>query len=104
MGYVRLMSPSPRADRIRACLAATFAPAVLDVVDESALHAGHAGARSGGETHYRVLMVADSLGSLNRVARSRAVHDALAPEFASGLHALSLTLRTPAEHSGPRGN
>lgn len=104
MGYLRLMSASPRADRIRACLAATFAPTVLDVVDESALHAGHAGARAGGETHYRVLMVAASLGSLNRVARSRAVHDVLAPEFASGLHALSLALRTPDEHPGSPGN
>ena len=101
MRYVRPMPALTRAERIHACLTAAFAPVVLDVADESALHAGHAGARAGGETHYRVLMVAASLGSLGRVARSRAVHDALAPEFASGLHALSLTLRSLDEHRGP---
>lgn len=98
------MQPSRRVDRIHAHLSASFAPTVLDVADESALHAGHAGARAGGETHYRVVMVAASLAGLNRVARSRAVHEALAPEFASGLHALSLVLRAPDEHSEPRGN
>ena len=104
MGYVGAMPPPTRADRIHACLTAAFAPVLLDVTDESALHAGHAGARSEGETHYRVLMVAASLDGLSRVARSRAVHDALAPEFASGLHALSLALRAVGEHPGLTGN
>lgn len=94
------MQTPTRAARIHALLASAFAPDRLEVVDESARHAGHAGARPAGETHYDVLLVADALSGLGRVARSRAVHDVLAPEFVTGLHALSLTLRTPAEQSG----
>jgi stress-induced morphogen len=69
------------------------------VVDESARHAGHAGARPGGETHYAVLLVSEAFRGMSRVARSRAVHAALAAEFGTGMHALSLTLRTPQEHA-----
>lgn len=93
------MQMTTRADRIRAALSAAFSPAELEVMDDSAQHAGHAGAQPGGETHYSVLLVARSLDGLGRVARYRAVHDVLAPEFAAGLHALSLTLRTPEEHA-----
>jgi len=86
-----------RAARLEAVLRAAFAPAELRVVDDSARHAGHSGARPGGETHYSVLVVADAFRGMSRVARSRAVHEALAAEFAAGLHALALTLRTPEE-------
>ncbi len=89
-----------RAERIRAALLATLAPAHVEVVDDSARHAGHAGARPGGETHYSVLVVSSRFEGLARVARHRLVNDALGTEFAGGLHALSLTLRTPGEH-GP---
>ena len=89
-----------RADRIATALTVRFAPAALRVVDDSARHAGHAGAAPGGETHYSVLMVAAAFEGMNRVARSRAVHETLAAEFAGGLHALALTLRTPAEQAG----
>ncbi len=94
-----------RAERITGILTDRFAPAVLHVVDDSARHAGHAGAAPGGETHYSVLLVAERFSGQSRVARSRAVHDALAAEFAGGLHALALTLRAPAEHAAapPRG-
>ena len=88
---------SIRADRIAARLTEAFAPVILQVVDESARHAGHAGAAPGGETHYAVTLVAAAFEAQGRVARSRAVHAALAEEFSTGLHALSLTLRTPAE-------
>ena len=74
-----------------------FTPVVLRVVDDSARHAGHAGARPGGETHYSVVMVAEAFRGMSRVARSRAVHAALAAEFSGGMHALALTLRTPEE-------
>jgi stress-induced morphogen len=84
-----------RQDRIRATLIQAFAPALIEVEDESARHAGHAGAAPGGETHYRVILVSARFAGMNRVARSRAVHAVLAPEFASGLHALSLDLRVP---------
>ncbi|WP_428484854.1 BolA family protein [Rhodopila sp.] len=94
---------STRAERIRVALTQAFAPALLDVQDDSARHAGHAGARAGGQTHYTVLVVAASFQGLSRVARSRAVHATLAAEFgdadAGGMHALGLTLRTPQEHA-----
>ncbi len=80
-------------------LRAVFAPTVLTITDESARHAGHAGARPGGETHYDVLLVSEAFRGMSRVARSRAVHEALAGEFAGGMHALSLTLRTPEEQA-----
>ena len=64
-------------------LETTFKPALLEIVDESAKHANHAG-RNGlpaGETHYRVRMVATALEGQSRVVRSRAVHEALDAEF-----------------------
>ncbi len=87
-----------RAERLRAVLAQNFPADVLDIVDDSARHAGHAGARAGGQTHYSVLLVSASFRGQSRVSRSRAVHAVLADEFAGGLHALALTLRTPEEH------
>jgi BolA protein len=89
-----------RAARLEAVLTRVFSPTLLRVVDDSARHAGHAGAQPGGETHYSVLLVSPAFAGMSRVARSRAVHAAVAPEFASGLHALALTLRTPDEAAG----
>jgi BolA protein len=86
-----------RKARIESALTAAFQPHRLDVNDESALHAGHAGARDGGQTHYEVVMVSAAFSGLGRLARSRAVHEVLANEFAGGLHALSLKLRAPDE-------
>jgi BolA protein len=86
-----------RAARLEAVLTQAFSPTLLRVVDDSAQHAGHAGAQPGGETHYSVLLVSTAFHGMNRVARSRAVHAALAAEFSAGMHALSLTLRTPEE-------
>jgi stress-induced morphogen len=89
-----------RADRIAEALRAAFVPASVEVVDDSHRHAGHAGARPGGETHYSVRVVSSAFEGMSRVARSRAVHDALAGEFSGGLHALALTLKTPGEAGG----
>ena len=86
-----------RATRLETALTRAFSPTLLRVVDDSAHHAGHAGAQPGGETHYSVLLVSEAFRGLNRVARSRKVHEVLQAEFADGLHALSLTLRTPDE-------
>lgn len=86
-----------RAHRIQTAIETGFAPATVTVLDESHQHAGHAGARPEGETHYRVRVVSPAFAGMTRVARSRAVHDLLAAEFASGLHALSLSLQTPEE-------
>lgn len=93
------MQTQTRAARIEQILRQEFAPALIDVQDESHRHAGHAGARPGGETHYAVLLVAESFVGQSRVARARAVHARLEAEFANGLHALALTLRTPVEHA-----
>jgi BolA protein len=70
---------------------------VLEVQDDSHLHAGHAGAAPGGETHYSVRLVSPAFAGLGRLARSRAVHATLADEFAGGLHALALKLQAPGE-------
>lgn len=82
-------------DRIRAKLQAEFAPERLEIVDESALHRGHAGARPGGETHFRVTIVATAFRGKSRLQRQRAVHAALKDELAGGIHALSLSARGP---------
>jgi BolA protein len=88
-----------RSDRLRATLTAAFNPLELEVVDESAHHAGHAGASAAGETHYRIGLVSAAFEGQSRVARSRAVYQSLGEEFSSGLHALSLTLRSPRERT-----
>ena len=84
-------------DWIEAKLAAELAPARLDVVDESHLHAGHSGARPGGETHFRVDVVSAAFEGKSRVDRHRVVNVLLAEAFARGLHALAVKARTPAE-------
>jgi stress-induced morphogen len=89
-----------RSERILAALRAAFPPAEVEVVDDSHRHAGHAGAAPGGETHYTVRVISPAFAGMSRVARSRAVHDALAAEFAAGLHALALNLKTPEEARG----
>jgi BolA protein len=79
-----------RSERIREILSVTFSPSVLEITDDSANHAGHAGAQPGGETHYTVKIVSDEFTGLSRVSMQRAVLDALKPEFETGLHALSI--------------
>ena len=78
-------------------LTEALAPTRLRVIDDSHLHAGHAGARPQGETHFRVEIVAACFEGLSRIARQRRVHDVLAEELAGPVHALALSLRTPAE-------
>ena len=86
-----------RAARLEAALRQALEPALLVVEDESARHAGHAGAHPAGETHYKITAVSTRFDGLGRLARSRMVHTLLAPEFSNGLHALSLTLRSTNE-------
>ena len=86
-----------RAERLRRAIEHHFEPLELRVVDDSARHRGHAGATAAGETHFDVAVVSARFRGMNRVARARAVHAALGPEFGSGLHALALSLRTPEE-------
>jgi BolA protein len=86
------------AETIRQKLTARFAPTRLEIIDESHRHAGHAGAREEGETHFAVTIVSAAFASLNRVARQRLVYDTLAEELATRIHALSLTTLTPDEN------
>ena len=90
------------AETIRRKLIERLAPTRLDIVDESHRHAGHAGARPEGETHFVVTIVATAFGGLNRVARQRLVYDILADELAGRVHALSLTTQAP-DDPHPRG-
>ena len=85
------------ADAIRAKLTAGLAPARLDIVDESHRHAGHAGARAEGESHFNVTIVAAAFAGQSRVARQRLVYGLLAEELRTDIHALSLTTLAPAE-------
>jgi BolA protein len=80
----------PVRDAIVAKLSAKFAPTHLEVIDESARHQGHAGARPGGETHFRVRIASPQLADLSRVSQHRAVMDALDSELKGGLHALAI--------------
>ncbi|HXZ14740.1 MAG TPA: BolA family protein [Roseiarcus sp.] len=84
-------------DRIIARLTEGLEPQRLAVIDESDRHAGHAGARPGGGTHYRVRIVSAKFAGLSRVARHRLVYDLLPAEFADGLHALALHAEAPGE-------
>ena len=89
------------AATIRDKLMSAFAPSLLEVVDESARHAGHAGATRGdgsqGETHFQVRLVSAVFEGVPRVERQRRVYAALADELAGPVHALSLKALTPAE-------
>jgi BolA protein len=85
------------ANTIRSKLVSALAPVRLDIGDDSHLHAGHAGARPEGETHFRLTIVTEVFDGMSRVARQRLVHDILSDELAGPVHALALTLRSPAE-------
>lgn len=85
------------ADSIRAKLTAGLRPARLEIEDESHRHAGHAGARPEGESHFRVTVVAAAFAGQSRVARQRLVYGLLAEELRTDIHALSLTTLAPEE-------
>lgn len=89
------------AAAIRDKLTAAFAPVALDVQDQSASHAGHAGATRGdgsqGETHFHVRIVSAAFEGVSRVQRQRLIYDALKDELAGPVHALSVSALTPSE-------
>ena len=77
--------------RIRRKLTNAFAPILLEIVDESAKHVGHAGHRTGGETHFRVKIVSKKFAGLAKVAAHRLVYEVLADDMVEGgIHALAL--------------
>jgi len=92
------MEAGERRSRIEARLAERFEPVHLEVIDESHLHAGHAGAKSGAG-HFRVAIVSDRFAGASRVERQRLVYAALADEMGPEIHALSMQTLTPDEWS-----
>nr|WP_179403970.1 BolA family protein [Burkholderia guangdongensis] len=88
-------SAAERIALIEAQLAAALAPVSLAVQDDSAQHAGHAGAAAGG--HYTVTIVSAAFAGKSRVARHRLVYDALADAMRRGIHALAIVALTPEE-------
>ncbi|MHA1598123.1 MAG: BolA family protein [Alphaproteobacteria bacterium] len=85
------------AETIKQKLTETLSPLRIDVIDESHMHAGHAGARPGGESHFRVEIVAAAFEGKSRVDRQRLVYGALAEEMAGPIHALALKTLSPSE-------
>jgi BolA protein len=82
-------------ERIRNIVATALSPARLEVVDESGLHAGHAGAVPGKTTHVRIVVEADAFRGKSRIECHRAVNELLKDEIAAGLHALAIEARAP---------
>lgn len=87
-----------RLARIRAHLQAALAPSVLELGDDSALHAGHPGAASGGG-HYRVKIVSERFEGLKLVMRHRLVYDSVHDMMRTEIHALAITALAPSEVS-----
>lgn len=89
------------ADDIRRKLTDAFSPSVLDVIDDSASHAGHGGATRAdgthGETHFQVRLVSAAFDGVGRVERQRRVYAVLAEELRGPIHALSLSALSPLE-------
>lgn len=84
-------------ERIRVILQRKLQPASIEIADDSARHAGHAGARESGGGHFTVHIVADCFAGLSRLQRHRLVNNALKGEFGPLIHALSIQTDTPEE-------
>lgn len=83
-----------KADRIEEALRDAFHPSQITVRDDSERHRGHAGYPEGGESHYHVVLRSDKFAGQSRIARHRAVHNALGKDLVASIHALSLDLDT----------
>jgi BolA protein len=90
------MNPPDRIERMRSALQAALAPTLLELRDDSHLHAGHAGAASGGG-HYSVKIVSERFAGQRLVMRHRLVYDAVADMMRAEIHALAITALTPSE-------
>lgn len=89
------MALGPLGTHIKEKLTRVFQPQTLDVIDESHLHAGHAGSHPDGESHFRVKIVSDAFAGKSRVDTHRMVNDALKDELKSRLHALAIQASAP---------
>src|SRR5258708_3405644 len=84
-----------RSAQLRSAIERALAPSVLEIIDDSARHAGHAGARGGG--HFRVTVIADAFRGRTLIQRHRLVSEAVAPLMGDAVHALNIVARTPEE-------
>ena len=91
------MALGPMGTNIKDKLTRAFQPQHLEVIDESHLHAGHAGSHPDGESHFRVKIVSQAFSGKNRVDTHRMVNDALAEELKSRVHALAIQASAPKE-------
>ena len=91
------MNDSPLVAQIRVALEREFTPTSLEIFDDSARHAGHAGAREGG--HFKVSLVSRAFRDKAQLERHRLVYAAVAPLMGRGIHALNIVARTPEEVS-----
>jgi BolA protein len=96
--YSKLQTMAVRAT-IAEKLAQAFAPVALEVVDQSHLHAGHAGTPGGGETHFAIHIVSAAFRGKSRLERHRMINDALASELKGGVHALAVSAMAPEDVS-----
>lgn len=85
------------AETMRRKLVAAFAPEEIAIEDQSTRHAGHAGARPEGETHFRLRIVASAFAGMNRLERQRRIYDVLHDELREHVHALSVAAYAPGE-------
>lgn len=85
------------ASRMEKLLVEAFEPSFLSILDESARHAGHSGAREGGESHYRIEIVSKKFAGKSRVEQHRMVYEVIKPLIDEGLHAVALSTEAPSE-------
>ena len=85
------------AEQIRSRLAAALHPETLELTDASALHAGHAGAAPGGNTHWRLVIVSPAFAGKSTVERHRMVYGAIGDLMSRPIHALEIDARAPGE-------
>ena len=89
------MSLGPVAQQITNKLTQAFSPVSLNVIDESHIHAGHAGARPEGETHFKVEIVSEAFSGKGLVERHRMINKTLAELLADRVHALAISASAP---------
>jgi BolA protein len=90
------MMTKDRIKSIRDCLSTTFEPTALEIIDESHLHAGHAGARDG-RGHFRVRIESAHFHGVATLKRHRMIYDALGSLMQTDIHALSISADTPSD-------
>jgi BolA protein len=98
---VNASAREPVVAQIRSAVERELAPTHVDVIDDSAAHAGHAGARSGG--HYRLTVVSAAFEGRTQLQRHRLVYAAVGPLMNGAVHALNIVARTPAENARGAG-